>query len=209
MAGLSNYAAGGVLNLLTGRAAFSLPVAYVALFTVAPTDAGGGTEVVGGSYARVSTTPSTWNPPSGTDPSSITNGTAITFPISTASWGNIVAAGLFDASAAGNLLMWDYMGAYPWLPFTCTVGSPGVLTAPGHGYSNGDAALVTAEFGGTLPGGSWSGLQAVGSVSGDTFTLGVNTSTTGNGMVRKVVPQVVGTGSVTSFAAGQLTFTAS
>lgn len=87
---------------------------YVALFTAAPTDAGGGTEVTGGSYARVNLAPSLANwagtqSAGSTTASTGTGGTtsnnaAITFPAPTANWGSIVAFGVFDASTAGNLI---------------------------------------------------------------------------------------------------------
>jgi hypothetical protein len=74
---------------------------YVGLYTAAPTDAGGGTEVSGGSYARVSVSFSV----SGTG-TLCTNSAAVEFTAATASWGTIVAVGVFDASTAGNLLAW-------------------------------------------------------------------------------------------------------
>ena len=89
---------------------------YVALFTTTPADAGGGVEVTGGSYARVAVTSSLANwagtqAAASTTASTGTNGTtsnnlAITFPAPTANWGSIVAIGIFDASTAGNLLLW-------------------------------------------------------------------------------------------------------
>ena len=74
---------------------------YVGLYTAAPTDAGGGTQVSGGSYARVSVSFSV----SGTG-TLCTNSAAVEFTAATASWGTIVAVGVFDASTAGNLLAW-------------------------------------------------------------------------------------------------------
>jgi len=74
---------------------------YVGLYTAAPTDAGGGTEVSGGSYARVSVSFSV----SGTG-TLCTNSAAVEFTAATASWGTVVAVGVFDASTAGNLLAW-------------------------------------------------------------------------------------------------------
>lgn len=71
---------------------------YLALFTVAPTDVGGGTEVTGGSYAREAVTFGA--PTSGT----VANTGAVTFTQATASWGTVVAMGIFDAATAGNLL---------------------------------------------------------------------------------------------------------
>lgn len=90
------------------RVAYAPPAIYLALFTVAPSDAGGGTEVTGGSYARVqvSQLDASWAAPSGT-PSATSNSAAITFPSPTANWGTIVAIGIFDAASGGNLLAWE------------------------------------------------------------------------------------------------------
>jgi hypothetical protein len=74
---------------------------YVGLYTAAPTDAGGGTQVSGGSYARVSVAFTV----SGTS-TLCTNSAAVEFAAATASWGTIVAVGVFDASTSGNLLAW-------------------------------------------------------------------------------------------------------
>lgn len=79
---------------------------YFALFTAAPSDSGGGTEVSGGSYARVQYDPSdsNWSAPSGGN-GQTQNSNAITFPTATADWGTVVAVGVFDASTGGNLLV--------------------------------------------------------------------------------------------------------
>jgi hypothetical protein len=211
---MSDYLAQKSLDHIVGKTSFTMPTTYVSLFTVAPSDAGtGGTEISGGGYARVTTSGATWNAASGSDPSVTTNAAAITFPTSTGSWNSgasIIAWGLYDASSAGNLLFWDYLGNNNWLPFTGTSASPSVLTVPAHGYSNGDLVVVASEFGGTLPatGGSWSGTKTVASVATDTFTAGVNTTGTGSGMVRKVVGQIVNATNITfSFGIGNLTLT--
>ncbi|MCI4463680.1 MAG: hypothetical protein JHC30_05885, partial [Caldisericum sp.] len=78
---------------------------YIALFTVAPTDAGGGTEVSGGGYARVAVANNSTNFPPATNGQK-SNGTAIIFPTATADWGTIVAVGIYDAATNGNLLFW-------------------------------------------------------------------------------------------------------
>ncbi|MFX9081351.1 hypothetical protein ABTN40_19960, partial [Acinetobacter baumannii] len=53
MAGKSTYLANKVLDHLLGGTTYTPPWAlYLALFTAAPTDEGGGTEVSGGDYAR-------------------------------------------------------------------------------------------------------------------------------------------------------------
>jgi hypothetical protein len=38
-------------------------------------------------------------------------------PQATASWGTVIAFALYDASS-GNLLLWDYLGNFAWLPAT-------------------------------------------------------------------------------------------
>lgn len=90
---------------------------YFGLFTANPTDTGGGTEVTGGSYARVAVTSSMANwagtqAAASTVASSGTSGTtsnnaAITFPAPTANWGTITGLAIFDASTGGNMLLWS------------------------------------------------------------------------------------------------------
>lgn len=77
---------------------------YVALYTVAPTDAGGGTEVStsGTNYARQSMAFAV----SGTSPTQATNTSAVEWGTAASSWGTIVAAAVFDASTGGNMLAW-------------------------------------------------------------------------------------------------------
>lgn len=106
---LSNYLQSQLLTWFKGTAFATAPTnTYVALYTVAPTNAGGGTEVTGGSYARVAIASTGWSAVTGTSPSAISNSAAVTFPTATASWGTVVAVGIFDASTGGNLL---YQGA--------------------------------------------------------------------------------------------------
>lgn len=104
MAGKSDYMENKVLDIIGGTT-FSAPATiYVALYTAAPTDAGGGTEVTGGSYARVAVTNNATNFPTAAAGAK-SNGTEIVFAAPTADWGIIVAFALFDA-AAGNMLYW-------------------------------------------------------------------------------------------------------
>ncbi len=91
------------------RVAYSPPAVYVGLFTAAPTDAGGGTEATGGSYARVQVTQAdaSWAAPAGT-PTLTSNSAAVTFPTSTATWGGTMTHfGIFDAATTGNLIGWN------------------------------------------------------------------------------------------------------
>lgn len=110
MSALSNYLEDKWLRMLSGGAAFTPPATYVALFTAAPSDSGGGTEVSGGSYARVQVnqdgaTQPYWNTPvDDGGPQLIDNNGAITFPQATGNWGTVVAVGVYDAATGGNLL---------------------------------------------------------------------------------------------------------
>ena len=86
--------------------AFTAPTVHaVALYTAVPSDTGGGTEVTGGSYARVDAGngASNWSRATST----ITNDNNIDLGPATASWGTVVAFAIFDATTAGNFLMWD------------------------------------------------------------------------------------------------------
>lgn len=216
MAGLTDYTAQNALNWITGEAAMPATTErYIALFTAVGTDGGTGfTEVSGGSYARAAAPASSWNAASGSDPSTASNSAAIAFPTSTASWGDVIAFGVYDAATGGNLLDWDWIGNDKWFPFTCTSASPGVLTAIGitagstPTLADGALVVVDAEWGGTLPTGLAVDTQyTVAGLSADTFNVGVNTTTTGSGMVRQVTPQTIPNNTTFSFAAGALTLT--
>lgn len=67
----------------------------VHLYTAAPGEAGGGTEVTGGSYAAVTRNPldANWTAVSGTD-GLTDNAAAITFPAPTANWGVVTSVGI-------------------------------------------------------------------------------------------------------------------
>lgn len=87
-----------------GSASYTKPgTVYIGLFTSMPTVLGNdGTEVSGGSYARVAVTNNATNFPNAAAGAK-SNGVAITFPQATAAWGAVVGVGIFDASSGGNL----------------------------------------------------------------------------------------------------------
>lgn len=100
MAEFSDYLENKILNHVLRNTSYTPPTTvYVGLFTTDPTDAGSGTEVTGGSYARqaVSVTTSTAG--------IVTSSADVTFPQATASWGTVTHIGLMDALTVGNLLM--------------------------------------------------------------------------------------------------------
>lgn len=103
MAGFSDYVENKVLDHVVGKTSFTMPTAYIALFTAAPSDAGGGTECTGGSYARKVTAGSDWTAASG---GSTSNAAVIAFATPSGSWGTATHFALMDASTAGNQLGW-------------------------------------------------------------------------------------------------------
>ena len=108
MANASDYLEGQIRAHIFRTATFTKPTAlWIALFTVTPSDSGGGTEVTGGSYARVNLPPldANWTAPDATG-GLTDNAVAITFATPSANWGVVVAFGIFDASSAGNLYVW-------------------------------------------------------------------------------------------------------
>ena len=112
MSALSDYLENHIIDSLFRNTTFVRPAnIYLALFTAAPSDAGGGTEVTGGSYARVAVptgASSGWDASSG---GATANTSVVTFPTATANWGTITHVGLFDASTGGNLLFHGALAA--------------------------------------------------------------------------------------------------
>ena len=99
MAEMSNYLENALLNATLNGTTYTAPATvYVSLWTSDPTDAGSGTEVSGGSYARTAVT---FGAPSN---GVTTNDADVTFPTATASWGTVGWIGINDALTTGNLL---------------------------------------------------------------------------------------------------------
>lgn len=104
MSSFTDYTENLVLNWLFTTNSATRPTAwFVGLFTAAPSDTGGGTEVSGSGYARKATGTIAV---SGTA-TTATNSAAIEFdPASGGNWGTITHAAIFDASTGGNMLAW-------------------------------------------------------------------------------------------------------
>lgn len=101
---------------------------YIGLFTASPTDADSGTEVSGGSYARVALAPSDSNWTGASATNGLTdNASAITFPTPSGNWGAITHFGLYDSLTAGKLLIWDALTT----PKTVNNGDPAPAFAIG------------------------------------------------------------------------------
>lgn len=126
----SDYLENAIIDHLFRSRTFAKPAAlYVALFTAAPSDAGGGTEVAGGGYARVNLAPAdaNWSATQGgvAGNSSGTSGQTgnaaiITYPAPSGAWGTVTHFGIFDALTGGNLLIWDALTT----PRTIANGDP-------------------------------------------------------------------------------------
>jgi hypothetical protein len=163
----------------------------------------GGTDVI---------TFTAWGAGTSQGPSTATSGAAVTFPQATgAGWGTVNSWGVFDASSAGNLWEWDWLGNNPWYPCSITSAAPGVITAIGitAGSSptlvNGASVVFTARYGGNLATGLTSEtVSTVAGLSADTFNVGTTTSSTGTAMVREITAQPIAANVTASFAAGNL-----
>ena len=99
MAEMSNYLEDALINATLRNTSYTSPaVVYMGLYTSDPTDANTGTEVSGGSYARVAVTMGA--PSNGVS----TNSAAIEFPQASGSWGTVGWIGILDNVSSGNLL---------------------------------------------------------------------------------------------------------
>ena len=101
MAEMSNFLENALINATLRATTYTSPATvYVSLWTSDPTDAGSGTEVSGGSYARTAVSFATASGTSG----NVLNDADVTFPTATASWGTVGWIGINDALSSGNLL---------------------------------------------------------------------------------------------------------
>ena len=101
MAEMSDYLEVALLNAtLNGVAFTAVNDPYVSVHTANPTDAGTGTEVSGGSYARTAASFATASGTSGL----VATDADVTFPTATATWGTVGWIGLWDAASGGNML---------------------------------------------------------------------------------------------------------
>ena len=108
MAALSDHAEALLLDWLMTNGTATRPTAwYVGLYTAAPSDSGGGTEVAGNGYAREAVTFAAATSPGGTT----SNSGAVSFTASGGDWGTITHIGIHDASTGGNLLWHGAMTA--------------------------------------------------------------------------------------------------
>lgn len=111
----TNYLEEKVLQHVFATPAYTPPTGrYVALFTAAPGEPGGGTEVTGGAYVRQAATftvdPAYEIAPNVFIMAAYTNAD-VEFPTATAEWGVITHVALFDAPTGGNMLVYAQLAA--------------------------------------------------------------------------------------------------
>ena len=107
MSAASDYLEAAVLDHILGTTPLTAPTIWAALFTTDPTDAGSGTEVSGGSYARKLLPFDAASSPGGT----ADNSGAVEFVKATAPWGDVTHMALFDASSGGNIIVHGALSA--------------------------------------------------------------------------------------------------
>ena len=114
----TNFLETEILDHVFAGAAYTAPTTkYLALFTGAPGETGGGTEVSGGGYARQTVAFTT----SGNTTS---NNAAVEYPTATANYGTVTHVAVFDASTSGNMM------AYAALSSNKTIETGDVFRVP-------------------------------------------------------------------------------
>ena len=111
MSAMTDYLEGQIRAHIFRTATFAKPTGLtIHLYTAAPGETGGGTEVTGGSYASVARNPldANWTAASATD-GLTDNAAAITFPTPTADWGQVTHMAIKDQSA--NYLFYGALAA--------------------------------------------------------------------------------------------------
>jgi hypothetical protein len=96
----SNFLETEILDHVFAGAAYTAPSThYLALYTAAPGETGGGTEVTtsGTAYVRKAVAFTTTG-------NTTSNSAAVEFPTATASFGTVTHVGVFDAATSGNLM---------------------------------------------------------------------------------------------------------
>lgn len=126
---LSTYMQNKLIDFVFRAQSYTPPATiYVALTTTTPTASSCGTEVTGGSYARVAITSSlgNWAGTQGAGTTAISSGSTgqtsnngtVTFPAPTANWNTVLGFCLFDSVSSGNMLVYSTLT----VPVTITSG---------------------------------------------------------------------------------------
>jgi hypothetical protein len=112
-----------ILDFVFGATALSTEASHqIALTTTEPTISAAGTEVSGGSYARVTVTNNKTNWSAASN-GLLSNATAISFPTPTASWGTVVGVDIYNAAGTTRV-------AFATLTASKTIGSGDPVSFP-------------------------------------------------------------------------------
>jgi len=120
MAAMSDYLENKTIDQVFRGQAYAFPATlYVGLYSAAPSEVGGGTELTGNNYARTAVAASlpNWAGTQAAASSTTSTGTtgttsnnvAITFPTPSAFWGQVNAFGIFDSASGGNLMFYGVL----------------------------------------------------------------------------------------------------
>jgi hypothetical protein len=114
-----------VMNHVLGGSDYSrLATVYLALFTAAPNETGGGTEVSGSGYSRLAITNNATNFPASSGGQK-SNGTALTFAAASGgAWGTVTHWALMSASSGGDMLFFGALNAAKAIADTDVVSFP-------------------------------------------------------------------------------------
>ena len=116
----TNFLETEILDHVFAGSAYTAPATlYLALYTAAPGETGGGTEVStsGTAYARQTVAFTTTG-------NTTSNTAAVEYPTATASFGTVTHVGVFDAATSGNLM------AYAALSASKTIDTGDVFRVP-------------------------------------------------------------------------------
>lgn len=118
----TDYLEAEVLKWETGQANAlgAAPTPYLALYSTAPTDAAGGTEITTNGQTRISSA-GKWAAPSG---GAVSTNADVLFPTVTGGSITVVGVACFDAASAGNMLWY-----YDVTSKTIVVGDQAKITA--------------------------------------------------------------------------------
>jgi hypothetical protein len=109
MSAFSDYLENEVLDHVFKTGAYTPATnLFVALYSAAPTDAGGGTELTSANSGYERQVCNSWNAAGSGE---VDNAIDIIWGTSGANWGTVVAVGIFDASAVGNLLVYGSLNS--------------------------------------------------------------------------------------------------
>lgn len=112
MAAFSDYLENELLDHVLANGAFTAPTSiWIALYTAAPSDSGGGTEVTGGAYARVEIAGATGRAFSVAAAGTTDNDQDWDWVTATANWGTVSHTSVMDAVTAGNFLFHGALAA--------------------------------------------------------------------------------------------------